>query len=60
MKLVVAEKPSVGAALAKAFGACEKRKGYTGTVIVLSRLFIYEIYFTYTYIRNFDIPLSSF
>ena len=28
MKLVVAEKPSVGAALAKALGACEKKKGY--------------------------------
>ena len=28
MKLVVAEKPSVGAALAKAIGAREKKKGY--------------------------------
>ena len=28
MKLVVAEKPSVGAALAKALGAHEKKKGY--------------------------------
>ena len=28
MKLVIAEKPSVGAALAKALGAREKKKGY--------------------------------
>ena len=28
MQLVIAEKPSVGAALAKALGACEKKKGY--------------------------------
>ena len=30
MKLVIAEKPSVGAALAKALGAREKKKGYIG------------------------------
>jgi DNA topoisomerase-3 len=28
MQLVIAEKPSVGAALAKALGACEKKKGF--------------------------------